>query len=83
MDRNLVSKTQTTGLELEYPKGCGCDLGPATGTASPGVRKRCAHESISDFASLVPKFYSASLILVSTLVLPKAHFLICQRNLGR
>lgn len=66
--------------------GLRCDLGPATGTASPGLEKGvlwCAHGSISDFATLVPKSYSGSLSLVSTLVLPKAHFLICQRNLGR
>ena len=57
---------------LEYPRQ-GCVLGLATETASPGLEKVlcCAHGSISDFASLVPKSYSGSLSLVSTLVLLK------------
>ena len=83
---NLVSKTRTMGRNLEYPKGCMLRSRPATGTASPGLEKGvlwCALASISDFAWLVPKFYSASPSPVSTLVLPKAHFLICQQNLGR
>lgn len=39
MDRNLVSKTQTAGKKLEYPKGCVLRSRPATETASPGLEK--------------------------------------------
>ena len=39
MDGNLVSKTQTTGMKLEYPRGCVLRSRPATETASPGLRK--------------------------------------------
>jgi len=36
MDVNVVSKTRTTGIKLEYPKGCGCALGLATEPTSRG-----------------------------------------------
>lgn len=52
--------------------GLCCVLSLATETASPGwkkVQKECVRGSISDFASLVPKSYSNSFSLVSTLVL--------------
>lgn len=44
MDGNLVSKRQTTGKKLEYPRAV-LRSRPATETASPGLEKGAAVRS--------------------------------------
>jgi len=58
MDRNLVSKTQTTGLKLEYPKGC-VAIGPATGTASPGLEKKVCCSALTAALATSRRWYQS------------------------
>jgi len=61
MDRNLVSKSQTTGLELEYPKGCVAISAPQLEPPRRGLEKKVCCSALTGALATSRRWYQSSI----------------------